>query len=396
MKKVFSLVLLMLLTLFLVGCNETTTAFSFDNASFDISLNGDNSVVAMTSKNGGEYRLTIKGSGDIKSFDAEKVPWYVIKSKISSVEIENNVTVLSKGLLKDISLTYLILPESVIKIEEGSLPDNIPVYAYSSTIQNNSENPVYLYSMNEPEASGKYWHYVNENPVVWETYKILFIGNSFTHYDASGNNVPYYFKNIATSLGIAVIVDEVTHGAWTLQRFGDPTDEEGSKVEALLTSNDDYDYIILQEHSTRPVSAYSSFEDGAKSLSDRIKATQKHAKIILYETWGFTNAANSKNISIPEYEALLKDAYEKCAKVIGASVDYVGKAFTDIYNNHKDINLYHTDDKHPNKLGSYLSACTHVATIFKVDVRGATFYGDLDHDVCDILKNTAYSIAFNK
>jgi hypothetical protein len=93
-------------------------------------------------------------------------------------------------------------------------------------------------------------------------------------------------------------------------------------------------------------------------------------------------------------EALIREGYEKCADEFKLPISYVGKAFTYVYDNHKNINLYWSDDKHQSYAGAYLSACVHISTLFGVDVRNATFNGELDQETATTLKNVAYNTVF--
>ena len=62
-------------------------------------------------------------------------------------------------------------------------------------------------------------------------------------------------------LGVELEIDFVVKGAHTLKKFANASDEKGKIVDELLRSNDDYDYVILQEHSTTPANDYNSFKN---------------------------------------------------------------------------------------------------------------------------------------
>ena len=88
-------------------------------------------------------------------------------------------------------------------------------------------------------------------------------------------------------------------------------------------------------------------------------------------------------------EADLREAYTKAGEETECKVNYVGKAFTYTYENLKNINIYHTDNRHQNLNGSYLSAAVHIKGIFGIDVTKATDYCGLDEDVCKSLLSVA-------
>ena len=206
--------------------------------------------------------------------------------------------------------------------------------------------------------------------------------------------MPTLFKEIATAAGAEVTVESITTGSQSLKNWSDPTTEDGARVEAALTSND-YDIIVLQEKSTSPVNDdYRYFVSGAKALAERIEQTQDNCRIFLYETWGSPAYAGSYGGSIPVMESRLRTAYDTVAEKIGATVSYVGKAFTYTYENHAEINLYNTEDKnHPSYEGSYLAACVHATTLLGLNVENSTYNGTLGADTAALLREIGYSVA---
>lgn len=90
-------------------------------------------------------------------------------------------------------------------------------------------------------------------------------------------------------------------------------------------------------------------------------------------TWGFPKQANGR--TIPEMESALREAYASVAKELGVKVSNVGAAFTAVYQNHPEINLYSGDQQHPSYAGAYLSACVHAATLLGIDPGESGFDG---------------------
>ena len=239
-----------------------------------------------------------------------------------------------------------------------------------------------LSACSDPSDEEKTTHKVN---------KILFVGNSFTYY----NDIPELVAQIAAGANVTVTTQSVTQGSCTFTKWADATDPEGAKLAAALGAHSDYDAVVLQEHSTRPLTNYNAFLQGAKSLADEIAQTQKNCKIYLYSTWGYADAAETRGMTITQMEAQLRSAYQNAAKAIGAKVSPVGAAFSEVYLHHSSINLYYeADNKHPSYEGSFLSACVHVATILGVDPRKSTFNGTLDETTATLLKSVAYTIVF--
>jgi hypothetical protein len=160
----------------------------------------------------------------------------------------------------------------------------------------------------------------------------------------------------------------------------------------------------LQEQSTRPLNNYNAFLSAAQSLQQTINQTQTNCQIYLYATWGYEEAATSRNQTIPAMEADLRAAYQNAANTMKVKVCNVGKAFTAMYNQYPQMltagtadstfNIYYSDNKHPSYIGAFLSACVHVATILNVDPRLSTYTGSLSISDADVLKQTAYTAVF--
>jgi len=105
--------------------------------------------------------------------------------------------------------------------------------------------------------------------------RVLFIGNSFTFV----NDLPDQLANIAYSLGHAVHVTRATVGGCSLfaQR------PSGSHWTASLLEQD-WDFIVLQDHSTVPLVKGARWEYLYPAVDDFV-ARKKQAKLVLYMTW---------------------------------------------------------------------------------------------------------------
>lgn len=350
------------------------------------------------------FILTVKGNGEVPGYTSEKdAPWYGKSGRVTEIVISDGITSIGKNAFPEcIAIKSVVLPASVTVVGENAFPAGTQYYAYSA-VNVADGGKVYLYSENAPASAGDFWHYKNGIVAVWDTsaktMKVLFIGNSFTFY----SDIPSLFGKVAAGADKSVIVESVTQGSHTLEKFADASDEFGKKVDDKLKASDDYDAVVLQEHSTRPLTDYAKFLAGAKALQTKINATQKNCQIYLYATWGYKDGADARKITIPEMEGQLRTAYANAAREMGVKVCNVGAAFTKVYNEHPELNLYFkADNKHPSYTGAYLSACVHVATILGCDPRTSVFNGvpadDTDgvytEDMAKLLKETAYAVAF--
>ena len=225
-----------------------------------------------------------------------------------------------------------------------------------------------------------------------KSYSILFIGNSYTYY----NDMPSaLFAPIAEEAGYRVEVTAITKGAHTLAKYADPADEYGAKVEAALTGEKKYDFVILQEQSLRPAAQNpASFYSAVRNLSERIRATG--AEPILYATWGRKAGASALDTYGWTNESMtwrLAAGYTAIGKELNIPVVHVGLAFRDAYAN-GTVELYNADLSHPSYAGSYLAAMTLFAGIFGVDPMTVAYDGSLSLSDAEFLSEAAYNAVF--
>ena len=218
-----------------------------------------------------------------------------------------------------------------------------------------------------------------------QTYEILFIGNSYTFYNAT---VPAELASIVKSAEYSVNVDSVTKGAWSLEQFADPNDEMGKQVVEKLLSKQ-YDFVVLQEQSHAPVSNPEKFYSGARALVKKIEDCG--ATPVFYCTWG----RKAGNADIVKYNLVdnetmtwnLAAAYTKMGKELDAPVAYVGPVFYDIYTS-TEMNIYHADGSHPSALGTYIAAFTIACTIFKVSPEDIVYNFNLPYADFEFIKDS--------
>ena len=218
------------------------------------------------------------------------------------------------------------------------------------------------------------------------TAKVMFVGNSFTYF----NDMPSIFASLGTALGMHVEATGITKGAQHLIDTANSNDEVGKQFDEALKTP--HTHFILQEHTTTPTSNFNNFLAGVRACKAKIVATQQNPKIYLYSTWAYTSMLNDGE-TIPQCEARIRAAYEDCGNQTSLPVLYAGKAFTYAYEHQPTINLYGDDNKHPSYAGSYLVAATHLASLFGVDPRSTTFFGDLAEKDAKALLEIAYGVA---
>ncbi len=348
-------------------------------------------VTAYFSDNGRYgYILNIEGDGSLPDYATEKdAPWYGKSGRITDIVVSDGITYIGDNCFSDCAAKTVVIPRSVTSIGENAFSDSTVICAYNAVTVADGAS-VCLYSEGKPSQPGSFWRFRNGVATVWETVRVLFIGNSFTYY----SDIPSLFGYIADSAGELVVVESVTCGSWNLTKFADVNDEYGRQIDEKLSSASDYDAVVLQEQSTRPLTNYTAFLTAVKTLKTKIDKTQDDCDVCLYSTWGYAEAAAEYGKTIPELEQSIYEKYALAAEEIKADVCRVGAAFSTVYIGYPDINLYHEDNKHPSYSGAFLSACVHAATILGCDPRAASYTGELDRETADILKQVAYETVF--
>lgn len=175
------------------------------------------------------------------------------------------------------------------------------------------------------------------------TQRILFIGNSYTYC----NELPTLVAQLAAAGGKDVDVHQVTAGGVTLEWHA-----QNEVTLAALT--EPWDFVVLQEHSIRPIQDTPKMTMAAAALQAIIASTG--AQTVLFMTWARQH--------FPEMQAGLARVYTALAQEIGARVAPVGLAWEAALAADPSLALHTEDKSHPTSLGSYLAACVFYATFF--------------------------------
>ena len=226
-----------------------------------------------------------------------------------------------------------------------------------------------------------------------QVYNILFVGNSYTHYNTMPESI---FFPIGSNGGYRFNVTRITKGGWYLIDSANPSDEVGAKVEAAFKNNK-YDFVVLQEQSTCPALSPGKFYDGVRAMVEKVRANG--ATPILYGTWGRKTGHSVLTTNNWTHQSMtwkISAAYEAIGKELGIDVAQAGFAFNDVYTNNANVvDIYDEDLTHPSYAGSYLAAMTIFAKITGVDPTTLTYNGTLTPAVADILRTAASKAVFN-
>lgn len=126
----------------------------------------------------------------------------------------------------------------------------------------------------------------------------------------------------------------------------------------LATTIQPWGVVVFQGNSMEPISTdikvKSDFQTAAKRMANFAHANG--SKVLYFMTW----AQKDK----PEQTAKLANAYYDIAKETGGFVAPVGLAFEQISKQYPELNLYHSDGKHPSLEGTYLAAAVFFSILY--------------------------------
>ncbi len=199
---------------------------------------------------------------------------------------------------------------------------------------------------------------------------ILFIGNSYTYF----NELPQLLTQLAAGKRV-LQTERETAGGQTLEwHYGNG----GGPGPAAIRKRK-WDFVVLQDHSLRPLNDPDKFAQAAVLLDHVVD--EGGAQTVFYETW----ARKATPALQPRYD----EGYGQVAQVTHAYLAPVGAAWARVRAERSDIELFNVDGSHPTYAGSYLGACVFYAVILDQSPVGAPPL-DLPAEVAAYLQRTAW------
>ncbi len=224
-----------------------------------------------------------------------------------------------------------------------------------------------------------------------DTTRILFIGNSYTYV----NDLPNTLRQLGQAAGKVIIVDSNAPGGYTFNQHS----TNATTLAKIAQGN--WDYVVLQEQSQMPsfppFQVESDVYPFAQKLDSLIHAADSCTKTIFYMTWGrkYGDASNCGNYApLCTYEGMqmrLRSSYMEMAQNNNAMVAPAGMAWRSSWYNDSTINLWSSDLSHPSLEGTYLTACTFYATLFKQNTLGLGYTAGLNANTASFLQHMADS-----
>ena len=226
-----------------------------------------------------------------------------------------------------------------------------------------------------------------------EVKSLLWVGNSFFYYNnsmhghvgllMSASGAKGLRANSATINGSGINWHDVeAHfkpgGMASFSFVGD------NKIK-FNTFDKPYDGVMMMDCSQCPIhpKLQSIFHEYAAKHS---ATARKHgAAPILFMSWAYQDK--------PEMTAQLAAEYVKAGKQNNALVVPAGLAFANSIAARPDLILHVADKRHPSLMGTYLAACTVVASVYKTNPKGLKYTAGLPADVAAFLQGVAWDTA---
>lgn len=207
--------------------------------------------------------------------------------------------------------------------------------------------------------------------------RILLVGNSYTYSNDGVNEHLQALINSAMS-SWGVVVEAVTVGGATLQ------DHLDNPTTCTLIRDGDWDLVILQEQSSRPMVDPQAFYSAATGLNTLIHSVGAQTGFFMTWAWG----------SNPEMYLPIRDAYSYIGAYLDALVIPAGVAFHNADQSYPHLELYSPDNSHPSLQGTYLVACLMMARIWGINPVGNRYIPEgLDTATAQQIQTLAWQTA---
>ncbi|MGI6243529.1 MAG: hypothetical protein ACOYJK_08375 [Prevotella sp.] len=223
-------------------------------------------------------------------------------------------------------------------------------------------------------------------PELPDNVSILSLNNSLIYFARQDT----IFNNIAKAMGKSAHwtthsnIGKSLHFQWT---EGDDTgnNEEGHPSAKTMIQTGAWTHIILQEQTERPRKNFELFKESVTNWVNfiREKCQNPNAVIIVPVNWALRNDF----ASYPELNKVLEDNYRKVAQELGIVLAPVGEAYELCYEREGTAELATwfrpnsenngmTDDRHPSKKSTYMTACIEYGVIFGEDPNTIAYVPD--------------------
>lgn len=202
--------------------------------------------------------------------------------------------------------------------------------------------------------------------------KILFIGNSITHYNGG---LDFLLRKMFAQSNPKLLIysNKIAPG-------GERLSGHFAKGKALKKINEkDWDIVVIQEYSNGPIINKEDFYKYSKLFVKEIRKSGSNA--IFYMTFNYKD-----NL---EMAPLISKSYFSVAKDLGCDVVPVGLAWHKVVTERPELEMY-TDFKHPSPNGTYLAACMFYSYLTGIHPSNSHYINNIDAADASYLQDIAW------
>lgn len=229
-----------------------------------------------------------------------------------------------------------------------------------------------------------------------QTKTVLWVGNSFFYYNNSMHG------HVGQLIRTSTMADKTGHRSTSATISGSGINwhdleahfKPGGVASYSFDDNNNvvfnrftkpFDVVLVMDCSQCPIHPQLKpiFYDFAKKNSDT--ARKNGARPAFFMSWAYADK--------PEMTEQLAAEYTNAGRINNAQVVPAGLSFARVVKERPDINLYVADKRHPTLAGTYLGACTVLASLYGVNPEGNTYTAGLDPAVAKYLQTVAWQTA---
>jgi hypothetical protein len=219
-------------------------------------------------------------------------------------------------------------------------------------------------------------------PVSTEIKSLMWVGNSFFYYNNSMHGHTSQLLAASGAKGMRASSITISGSAAYFNPGMASYSFVGDNEVRFNTFDKPFDGVMMMDCSQCPIHPQLKaifFETAAKHSAT---ARRHGAAPILFMSWAYQDK--------PEMTQQLAAEYIKAGKENNALVVPAGLAFAQSMSKRPDLNLYVADKRHPSLMGTYLAACTVVASVYKLNPVGLTYTAGLPPEVATHLQTVAW------
>jgi len=223
--------------------------------------------------------------------------------------------------------------------------------------------------------------------------RLLYVGNSFYYYNNSLHGhvnrllTSTLSKNERRGLQSFSVTISGGHlrwhniGAYLDAGIGDSAFDENNEVVASAQPSS-FDTVLMMDCSRCPYDEATRPIFHAQVRKQGKVIREKGATPLLFMTWAYSDK--------PEMIDTLSREYVRAGQENDMDVVPAGLAFSRSLHRRPDLSLHTADRRHPSLAGTYLAACTVLASVYRIDPRGNGYTAGLSREDALFLQEVAW------